>query len=82
MGRAISLKQGDVWGNRKKRRFRAKHGHRMVADLRYSSADAILATMAHTPAAANNLRKVLIELMDFAVKMRWRSEIRKSHSHL
>jgi integrase len=40
----------------------------MVADLRYSHADAILATMAHTPAAANNLRKVLIRLMDFAVK--------------
>lgn len=50
-------------------RFRAKHGHRMVADLRFIHVDAILAEMAKTPAAANNLRKVLIRLLDFAIKI-------------
>ena len=50
-------------------RFRAVHGHRMVRDLRYEHAEVILAQMAGTPAAANKLRKVLIRLMDFAVKV-------------
>lgn len=49
-------------------RFRTEHGHRMVADLRYAHVDRILASKASTPAAANNLRKVLIRLMEFAVK--------------
>lgn len=50
-------------------RFREAHGHRLVRDLRYVHVDAILARMADTPAAANNLRKVLRRLMDFAVKI-------------
>lgn len=50
-------------------RFRSKHGHRMVAELRFIHVDAILASMAQTPAAANNLRKVLIRLVDFAVQI-------------
>lgn len=41
----------------------------MVSELRFIHIDAILAEMAATPAAANNLRKVLIRLMEFAVKI-------------
>ena len=50
-------------------RFRAQHGHRMVRDLRYVNVDSILARMSGTPAAANNLRKILIRLMDYAIKL-------------
>lgn len=50
-------------------RFRAEHGHRMVRDLRYAHVDSILARMSKTPAAANNLRKVLMRLMDYAVRV-------------
>lgn len=50
-------------------RFRDKHGHRMVAEMRFVHVDSILASMVKTPAAANNFRKVLIRLMDFAVRI-------------
>jgi integrase len=50
-------------------RFRAEHGHRIVREMRYAHVDSILAQMSGTPAAANNLRKILIRLMDYAVKL-------------
>lgn len=50
-------------------RFRAKHGHRMVAEMKFEHVDRILAQMAGTPAAANNLRKVLSRLMEYAVRI-------------
>ena len=50
-------------------RFRAKHGHRQVSELRFVHVDRILAQMAATPAAANNLRKILLRLMEFAIKI-------------
>lgn len=50
-------------------RFRNEHGHRLVAEMKFIHVDAILAARATTPAAANNLRKVLNRLLDYAVKI-------------
>jgi integrase len=52
-------------------RFRAAHGHRMVRDLQKSHLDTIIAAMAKTPEAANNLLKVLRVVLDFAVDDKW-----------
>lgn len=55
-------------------RFRAKHGNKPVAAVTTAHLDAILAGMAETPAAANNLRKVLKRLFRLAVKAGMRSD--------
>jgi len=52
-------------------RFRAAHGHRMLRDLQKAHLDTIIAAMAKTPEAANNLLKVLRVILDFAVDGKW-----------
>lgn len=49
-------------------RFRRKHGHRLVADLRPEKVETMMNAMAETPAAANKLRQFLRQLMQHAVK--------------
>lgn len=49
-------------------RFRTAHGTKPVALIETRHLDAILGKMADRPAAANNLRKTLKRLFDFAVK--------------
>jgi integrase len=48
-------------------RFRAKHGHKPVAQLERRHVEDIIAAMAQTPHAANNLLKVLRHLLDHAI---------------
>lgn len=50
-------------------RFREKHGGKPVAAVRVNYLDAILGSMATTPAAANNLRKILKRLFRYALKI-------------
>jgi integrase len=52
-------------------RFRTAHGRRMMRDLQKSHLDTIIAAMAKTPEAANNLLKVLRVVLDFAVDGKW-----------
>lgn len=49
-------------------RFRAEHGDKPVALVETHHLDKILGKMAATPAAANNLRKVMKRLFAYAVK--------------
>lgn len=55
-------------------RFRAKHGDKPVSGVRVEHLDAILGGMSKTPAAANNLRKVLKRLFAYAVKIGLRAD--------
>lgn len=55
-------------------RFRAKHGSKPVAAVKVEHLDAILGAMRETPAAANNLRKVLKRLFAYAVKIGLRAD--------
>jgi integrase len=55
-------------------RFRAKHGAKPVAAVKVEHLDAILGSMKATPAAANNLRKVLRRLFAYAVKIGLRAD--------
>jgi len=55
-------------------KFRAEHGSKPVADLEPAHVIAILGKMAHTPNAANMLRKQLLRLMDFAVVTKYRTD--------
>ena len=55
-------------------RFREKHGAKPVAAVRTQHLDAILGAMKDTPAAANNLRKVLRRLFAYAVKIDMRTD--------
>ena len=48
-------------------RFRAKHGHKPVAQLERRHIEDMIAAMAETPHAANNLLKVLRHLLDHAI---------------
>lgn len=52
-------------------RFAAKHGHRLVAQMKTEHVEKILAGMINTPAAANDLLKKLHRLMAFAIKRKW-----------
>jgi integrase len=52
-------------------RFRAVHGDKPVARMETRHIDKILAGMAMTPAAANNLRKTLSRLFRHAIKLGW-----------
>lgn len=56
------------------RRFREKHGHRMVAELQFQHVEAILTKMTDTPSAANNLRKFLRMLINYACKLGMRKD--------
>lgn len=51
-----------------------RYGERPVERVTVGWLDKILAGMSATPAAANVLRKVLSSLMDYAVKLEWRSD--------
>jgi integrase len=48
-------------------RFRAKHGHKPVAQLERRHIEDMIAAMAKTPHAANNLLKVLRHLLEHAI---------------
>jgi len=51
--------------------FRAEHGGKRVSHLKACHVRSILDKKADTPAAANNLRKRLSQLMDHAVRLDW-----------
>lgn len=51
--------------------LRAAHGSKPVAELRRKHIMAILGAKADTPAAANNLRKRLAQLLDHAIALDW-----------
>ncbi len=55
-------------------KFREEHGDKPVRLMQRRHVQAILAERAGTPAAANNLRKRLIQLMDFAISLDWRGD--------
>ncbi|KQY66800.1 hypothetical protein ASD25_14795 [Brevundimonas sp. Root1423] len=55
-------------------RFRVKHGDKSVATIEAHHIRGMLDAKAATPAAANNLLKVLRALMRFAVERNWRSD--------
>ncbi|TRB22921.1 tyrosine-type recombinase/integrase [Rhizobium rhizogenes] len=52
-------------------RFREKHGHRIVRDLRFEHISAIIGAMAGTPQAANRLLSILKIMLRHAVAHRW-----------
>jgi integrase len=49
--------------------WRDNHGHRMVADTRTSDIDRNIEPMA--PTMANRMRKLLVSLFDYAIKLEW-----------
>lgn len=55
-------------------RFRAEHGKKLVADLKPRHIRAILDGMSATPGYANNLRKRLRVVLQFAVERDWRED--------
>jgi hypothetical protein len=55
-------------------KFREKHGKKPIAQLERRHVQAMLAEKAETPAAANNLRKRLIQLLDHAISLDWRGD--------
>ena len=55
-------------------RFRAKNGGKDVRHVTAAAIDAKLSRMSATPAAANNLRKVLKRLHRHAVRLGWRTD--------
>lgn len=55
-------------------RFRAKNGDKDARHVTTAAIDAKLASMAATPAAANNLRKALARLHRHAIKLGWRTD--------
>lgn len=52
-------------------RFREKHGHRLIRDLRYEHISAIIGAMSDTPQAANRLLSLLKIMLRHAVANRW-----------
>jgi integrase len=55
-------------------RFAVEHGHRMVAGMTTAHVERIVGALSETPGAANNLRKRLRALLNFAIKHKWRSD--------
>ena len=51
-----------------------RYGERPVADVSVAWLENVFGTMAETPGAANQLRKVLVGLMDAAIRMEWRTD--------
>jgi integrase len=51
--------------------LRAAHADRMVADLLPRHVETLMAKKADTPAAANNLRKRLVSILDHAIRLGW-----------
>lgn len=52
-------------------KFRAEFGHLLVASLHRKHVAQILAKKVETPAASNNLRKRLMQLLDHAIELDW-----------
>lgn len=50
-------------------RFRADHGHRIIADTKTVDIDRVLARLSSSPTTANRTRKLLINIFDFAIKL-------------
>ncbi len=55
-------------------RFRSKHGHRLVRDASPVAIDAALSDFAHAPTIANRVRKLLVALFDYAIKLEMRTD--------
>ena len=55
-------------------RFRAKYGSRSCVTIDAQVVDKIMAKMADTPSAANNLKKRLSQIFDFAILLGWRKD--------
>lgn len=55
-------------------RFRAKYGSRGAATMSARHVDKLMAKMADTPSAANNLKKRLSQIFDFAILLGWRKD--------
>lgn len=55
-------------------KFREKYGDKPVRLMQRRHVQNILAEKAETPAAANNLRKRLIQLLDHAISLDWRND--------
>jgi integrase len=55
-------------------RFRSKYGTRSCATMDAQNVDRLMADMAKTPSAANNLKKRLSQLFDFAILLGWRKD--------
>lgn len=55
-------------------RFRAQYGGRSCVTIDAQVVDKIMAKMAGTPSAANNLKKRLSQLFDFAILLGWRKD--------
>jgi len=55
-------------------KFREKHGEKPVRLMKRRHVQTILSEKADTPTAANNLRKRLIQLLDFAISLDWRGD--------
>jgi len=55
-------------------KFQAVHGSKPIVQLERRHVQAMLAEKAETPAAANNLRKRLIQLWDHAISLDWRTD--------
>ncbi|WP_428927486.1 tyrosine-type recombinase/integrase [Marinibacterium sp. SX1] len=54
--------------------FRQQHGDKPVHLIQLRHVQDLLAAKADTPAAANNLRKRLIQLLDYAITLGWRTD--------
>ncbi|QUS36186.1 tyrosine-type recombinase/integrase [Falsirhodobacter algicola] len=54
--------------------FRQQHGDKPVHLMQLRHVQDLLAAKADTPAAANNLRKRLIQLLDYAITLEWRTD--------
>lgn len=55
-------------------RFRAKFGDRLVSGMTARHVANLMGQMADTPSAANNLKKRLGQLFDFAAQLGWRKD--------
>lgn len=55
-------------------RFRAAHGHRLVAELTFDKAAILLGKMSDTPTAANIMRKVIRRLVRYSVQIGMRRD--------
>lgn len=55
-------------------RFRAAHGHRLVKEMQRQNVQKLVADKAATPAAANNMLRMIHLLMRHAVDLGWRSD--------
>lgn len=60
-------------------RFRAEHGEKRVAHLETRHLQKIVSDKAETPAAANNLLRIIHLLMRHAVDLRWRGDDPTQH---